>query len=623
MAVARLAELLKGIFSSHTETRVQSELQLIAARNSSPEQLVTGLVVLVRQDPDIPVKKLAAVLLRQIFTPFSNLCAWDSLSPQVKSSVREELIAALDDETPSGVKANVCEAITELMLIAVKESDCQAVLDQLFEWVRSGKGQLAICAFTALDRICLVHAEEVAARKLDVAKAMTWCLQTDNLELKQVCIKVFCSCISALESNEVVFFRGLLQPILRSVVGLLETNEEQASLALNKLAELAESEPQFFQSQLRLLLELVTYVFQKEHLDFETKLTTMEFVVTLMEKLDFEEDRGSLGRGLNTMLLRLMTSISFTPDEVWAVDEDDASDAQLLSCTKTLARIVDNTEELTSVTDFIRSALNDGQWRSLQAGLLTLASITQFVYDKSALTAVMSLMPTYTAAEAHPRVKYAAVRFIWQLCDEAEEVYVKAYYAQIIPVLMNTSQDAVFRVVSVSVKAILRFVEVAPAELVACYLLEFLQKLVNLMGSTNGSLVEDVIEAINAIAVVNSAHCVAAHQVIIQKLFAVLTYFKAPSNPHSGHLSLKHKALDCLMMVLFALDKVTSKEYALLTVDLLRSMKDESASMRDELLNAWQRLSMLMKLDFTPYLGELVPSLLLLLQEEATEDSSM
>lgn len=623
MAVDRLAELLQGILSSQSETRTQSEIQLIAARNNSPEQLVLGLLTLMRQGQDISIRKLAAVLLRQIFTPFSNMCAWANLSAQVKEKAKEELLAALEDDSEPGVKANVCEAVTEMMLMAVKESDCQAVLDLLFTWVQTGKGQLVVCTLTVLERLCLLHAEEVAMRKLEVAKTITWSLSTDNLELKQASIRVFCACISSIESSEVVFFRSLLQPILRSVITLLETSEEQASLALNKLTELAESEPHFFAGQMRMLLELVTFVYQKEPLTFEIKLLTIDFVVTLLEKLEINEDRISLGRGLNTMVLRLMTSIAFTEDEVWAVDEDDESEGRLLNCTKTLARIVEFTEEIDSVTEFIRAAMNDAQWRSLQAGLLTLAAITQFVYDKSALNAVMAMLPTYTAPEAHPRVKYSAVYFIWQLCDEAEEVFAKTYVSQIVPVLLRTCQDPVFRVVSVSVKAVMRFVEVAPISIIAAYNPDFLDKLIPPLASNSGTLVENVLIAINAIAVVSPAQFAFAHLALVEKLFPVLRLFKAPRKFYLGFLSLKRKALDCLMMLLFALDSATAKVYALHTVDLLRSFKDEAPYMRDELLNGWQRLSSLMKQDFAPYLEELVPSLLGLLQEDISDDTAM
>mmetsp|Transcript_19941 Transcript_19941/g.36877 ORF Transcript_19941/g.36877 Transcript_19941/m.36877 type:complete len:532 (+) Transcript_19941:1064-2659(+) len=529
MAVDRLAELLKGIFSSQNETRVQCELQLIATRNSAPEQLVLGLLNLVRQDHDLSIRKLAAVLLRQIFTPFSSLCAWERLSSQVKDKAKEELLAALEDESAQGVKANICEAITEMMLMAVKESDCQAILNLLFEWVQTGKGQLVICALTVLDRLCLLHADEVASRKLEVAKTITWSLQTDNNDLKQISIRVFCACVSAIESSEVIFFRGLLQPVLRSVVTLLESSEEQANQALNKLTELAESEPHFFAGQLRLLLELVTFVYHKEGLTFEIKLLTIDFVVTLLEKLEISEDRLSLGRGLNTMVLRLMTTITYCDDDVWAVEEEDESDVKLLNCTKTISRIVEFTEELDSVTDFVRAALNEANWKSLQAGFLTLSAITQFVYDKTALNSVMGMLSTYTAPEAHPRIKYAAVHFVWQLCDEAEEIFAKTYAAQIIPVLLRTCQDSVFRVVSISVKAVMRFVEVSPPALIMGHFAEFLQKLIPLLASSSGNLVENVLVAISAIAVVSPVQIANIQQVLIENLFNVLRTFKAPS----------------------------------------------------------------------------------------------
>ena len=623
--------MLRAILSPDNTARKQQEVELQALRMQHPNELVLCLLAALRQVPDVGVRTLSAVLMRQMVTALhaSTSALWSKLSPAVKAAVKGAILEAARSESDKGVRKRVGDLVGELgATVLTDEADAwPELLPFLFQMVAGGEPSLVASALHIFAGLFTFVHETVLQQKPQIFQIFASTLSSPSIEVKVSATEALSAFLSVIDMKEISEFKQLTQPTLLSAYSIIEHSEIEGKEVMESLVTIAETEAKFFYESFEVAVEFMERVFAL-NVDFGVKSLAVEMIVCVAErKHKLMSGNQALCQRVLEKIFRLMLSVDKEVDETWLrppegykerEDEDEDEDEIEIDYAKIGRKIIQRLLEalgdiylLPLVIAAIQNLLQDtSDWRSKYAALMTTSQLGQFIGEPDKIAGLIPILTAHCGADMPPKIRYAVFHCIEHLSEDLGDDFKEPHHVQLTEMLNLGLSDAVPRVVAQAIRAVGEFFSSCSQQIAHTYSAVFLPRLSGLIVPTTPSIViENALTAIAAISEANKEEFAANYEQLVPFLISLIRSYTA-----TEYKQLRGKAIECLTFMCSAVGRKVFAPRVTEVVSLLREIQESQLGPNDPqvsyLLSAWQRLCVALKSDFSTYLPHVVPGLL-------------
>ena len=477
------------------------------------------------------------------------------------------------------------------------------------------------------------------------------------------CLRAYLVRVRPVERGQFVDFIPAIWDTV--MLALKLEDEESCSQILDRLIMLAEDTPTFFRNHLNLFVSgLISHIISRRELDDTTlRQSALEFLTILAEKAPAMIRRhcketsmpgGSFVDQIIPAMLSLMTEI----DEDELDDhqkghqkkvDDGNNDSTYRKSSWSMAEILDDDETSQSVAvvaeialdrlacalggklilpvifHWLPDMLQSPQWQKRSAAWLALSVIAEGCRKplEKELTRLVDMIVMRGLRDPHPRVRYACINSIGQMCTDLAPKLQVVYHDKILPGLILTMEDPHPRVQSHAASALVNFCESLNEKnlersRLSLYLDAILERLFRLLQSKRRYVQEQALQSIASIADAAKSHFERFYDTFMPVLKAILQQVAFPQWEE-----FQARALECATLIGIAVGKSRFLRDA---HDLMGFMYRHSSSsttttsstsllftegpLQSYFLDSITRLSHVLQQDFAPYLPWLMTSLM-------------
>jgi len=298
--------------------------------------------------------------------------------------------------------------------------------------------------------------------------------------------------------------------------------------------------------------------------------------------------------------------------------KDDDNDSQEFSakyCTDLFNRIISTLGQeraLPDLTVVVQQLAETNNWKYKYAALMALSQVGEHVEDIKEMDILVSFTLNFFKDE-HPKVRYAALHCIGQLSDDKRYDFQLRFSTTIIPALIDSFEDKVPRVIAHGLAALTNFLEGASKKGVEGWIQKILEPCINFIDTGISLVKENAISTIAALAEAARQDFIPYWEKTAEIIFTVLKNVN-----QKEYKQVRGQAIECLTIMGEAVGKAEFQKAAIEVIAAMLAIQqnhiEEADPQKAYLLAGWQRLSSLLKQDFTPYLKEIVPSLFTLIE---------
>jgi len=419
--------------------------------------------------------------------------------------------------------------------------------------------------------------------------------------------------------------QDLVPPMLAILAELLNKGDEStAQEALELLIELTGLESRFLRKHAPELAQAMLTIAGAAALEECSRQLAMEFLVSLAEAQGSPVRKlPELARGIFATALSFLLDIE--EDAAWNGAEEesdfDAGQGDMFAVgMESLDRLscaLGGKLVMPLVAQQLPAYLAAGDWKARHAGLCALSQLAegcaQVLRPDSANVAGMIVG---LFRDPHPRVRWAAINAVGQLCTDLAPAMQAVAHATIAPALVSVlSQGEHLRVQAHAAAAIVNFAEECDAEVLAGYMDSVVFALLQLLRSPARLVQEGALTALASVADAAASQFEKYYDSVMPFLVSILQ-----SAGEKTQRLLRAKALECATLVGLAVGRARFAEQAGVIVAIMVAMERAHAEAGAEadgddptpgyLLQAWARLAKCMGAAFLPYLPLVMPRLL-------------
>jgi hypothetical protein len=361
---------------------------------------------------------------------------------------------------------------------------------------------------------------------------------------------------------------------------------------------------------------------QSSTLEDGTRQLATEFLVTLAEA---REQAPGMIRKIDGLAGRLIAcAINFLldieEDPAWgaAETEEDQSAGQGdrfdmgMECLDRLSTALGGKAVLPVLAAALPQLLTHADWRHRHAALCTLAQVAEGCakfMKRDPAGAVAPCLQLLT--DPHPRVRWAAINALGQLCTDLGPEMQQRAHATVLPGLIAVMDDAGNpRVQAHAAAAVVNFAEGVDPDVLAPYMDALILKLLTLLQNSPRTVQEAVLTALASVADTAQAQFERYYDTVMPFMVTIVT----SANDEACRM-LRAKALECATLVGMAVGKERFRPHARAVIDVMVRLQGTPSTEADDptpgyLLQGWARICTVMGDEFLPYLNVVMPPLL-------------
>ncbi|KAL6506577.1 hypothetical protein OROGR_024758 [Orobanche gracilis] len=614
--------LISHLMSSANEQRSQAESIFNLLKQNDPNSLVLKLAQLLSSSVHPEARAMATILLRKQLT-HDDSYMWPKLNESTRSSIKNILFTAIQNEESKSINKKICDTISELASSLLPENQWPEFLPFMFQCVTSSSPKLQESAFLMFSQLAQFIGEMLVPYITDLHTVFLNVLNSSpHSDVKLAALSAvikFIQCLSS--SNDRDRFQDLLPSMMRTLTESLNSGQEAtAQEALELLIELAGTEPRFLRRQIVDVVGSMLQIAEAEGLEEGTRHLAIEFVITLAEA---RERAPGMMRKLPQFINRLFTNLmkmllDVEDDPAWhsaeAKDEDAGETSNYCvgqECLDRLAIALGGNTIVPVASEQLPAYLSAPEWQKHHAALIALAQIAEGCSKAMIknLEHVLNMILT-SVQHPHPRVRWAAINAIGQLSTDLGPDLQVQYHQLALPALVAAMDDIQNpRVQAHAASAVLNFSENCTPEILTPYLDGTVHKLLLLLQNSKQMVQEGALTALASVADSSQEHFQKYYDAVMPYLKAILVNATDKSNR-----MLRAKAMECISLVGMAVGKEKFKEEAKQVMEVLMSLQGSQMGTDDPttsyMLQAWARLCKCLGQDFLPYMSVVMPPLL-------------
>ncbi|KAL6511136.1 hypothetical protein OROGR_022260 [Orobanche gracilis] len=614
--------LISHLMSSVNEQRSQAESIFNFLKQNDPNSLALKLAQLLSSSVHPEARAMATILLRKQLT-HDDSYIWPKLNESTRSSIKNILFSAIQNEESKSIIKKICDTISELASSLLPENKWPEFLPFIFQCVTSSLPKVQESAFLMFSQLAQFIGELLVPYITDLHTVFLNVLNSSpHSDVKLAALSAvikFIQCLSS--SNDRDRFQDLLPSMMKTLTESLNSGQEAtAQEALELLIELAGTEPRFLRRQIVDVVGSMLQIAEAEGLEEGTRHLAIEFVITLAEA---RERAPGMMRKLPQFISRLFTNLmkmllDVEDDPAWHSAETKDEDAGETSnycvgqeCLDRLAIALGGNTIVPVASDQLPAYLSAPEWQKHHAALIALAQIAEGcskVMIKN-LEQVLNMILS-SVQHPHPRVRWAAINAIGQLSTDLGPDLQVQYHQLALPALVAAMDDIQNpRVQAHAASAVLNFSENCTPEILTPYLDGTVHKLLLLLQNSKQMVQEGALTALASVADSSQEHFQKYYDAVMPYLKAILVNATDKSNR-----MLRAKAMECISLVGMAVGKEKFKEEAKQVMEVLMSLQGSQMGTDDPttsyMLQAWARLCKCLGQDFLPYMSVVMPPLL-------------
>jgi len=569
----------------------------------------------------LPARTLALVMLRRLIST-SVEENWSGLNEQIKTTLKAELLVAVQQETDQSIRKKITDVIAELARFLIDEEGANRwpeVLTFLFEMSSSPNVTLRESSLNIFTNFPGIFGNQETHYLQVIHQLLMRSLVDTNKTISYLAVKAITAFIKnhEKEMNVIMSFKDCLAPILQNIKSSIEDNTDNEDLQ-KCLIEIAEIAPKFLKSVLDEVFEVCIHVLVHND-QISRKHLALEVLVTLAENASgmVRKNASKYIPLIVPQILAMMVDLEDDPE--WSVqdeieDEDEESNPITgESAMDRLACALGGKTMLPHILTNVNSMLSHADWKYRYAGLMTLSSTAEGSHKQ--MEAYLDQMVDGIIGflkDPHPRVRYAACNCIGQMATDFAPTFQKKFHTKVIPgLLMILDDEANPRVQAHGGAALVNFAEDSPKNILLSYLdnilnklLEVLTKKVHELANHKRKLVlEQIVTTIAAVA----DTCEDKFEPYYEKFMPILKFLFVNATTSELRL-LRGKTIECISLIGLAVgkDKFLTDcqdvmETLLRTQTNFENLEDEDPQI-SYMISSWARMCKILGKDFEKYL---------------------
>ena len=619
-AAQQMHDILFRLQSPNNETRGQAESEYRQA--TEQKGLCLEALAILAASPGIiqVVRAMAAVLLRRSATDL-----WKQADDSSKANVKNLLLMGIRADGRNDLRRKLSDTIAVMgaPLIDKEPSEWPELIPTLFELSRSSfpyEREASLYIFSQLadfldQRIFTPHL-------VTLKNAFHSGLSDNDLQVQIAALRATCSLLNLLHSELCNGFVDLvplmIQPVQRTIA---DNNEDDARACIELLIDVVESEPKFWKKDLAPVCQLMRDIAMNTKLSNDTspRHMALEFLVSIAEKLPTQCRRmGTFVQSVFPIGLQMMLELEDDSEWYEQEDEDDTSQYTLFDCGQEsldrLAMALGGKAVLPVADATIPVFLGNQQsWVHRHAALLAISQIGEGCQKQIGNKLGEVIKPALEKfLDPHPRVRWAAINCIGQMCTDFGPTIQKEYHEAIVTRLITVMDDAGNpRVQSHAAAAVINFCDEASPEVIAPYLHPLLGKLQSLLHSPHRITREQAVTAIAAVADSAETQFVRYYDWFMPRLKEILS----GTTGQRDLRRLRGKVMECISLVGLS---VGPEKFGRDAAEVMNILVSTAASQREDpddpqgfyLMQAYARICRCLKSQFIQYLPHVMPGLL-------------
>jgi len=457
--------------------------------------------------------------------------------------------------------------------------------------------------------------------KTDLKAIFMKTLQHKSLDINLAALQAVANLLHIAEGKDAREFEDLL--ILMAQVPLKALQEDDETVledALVEFNEIAEIEPKFFRKQFKTLFGMFHPIVAKSDYTNNTiRHQPIEFAVTVSERLPnlVKKDQECL-KTLLDLIFKLMIDIDEDIDESWMkpkegfrVDEEEEETDAVHFGMVQVDRLVSCVGEeimLPLLSQLVQTTLaNETDWRYKNAGIMALSQVGEYIDDIQKIAPMIPVI-VHHFAHQNPKIRFAALQCIGQIADDMTEEFQDNFHEQVLPAIISLLSDPVPRVQAHACAALTNFFEGTSEEIAVNYIQATLPKLSHLI-QTGISIIKE--NAVTALASLAEAAKNNFDPFFEDSLRFLIGYLAAFNEPH--YKQFKGQVIEAITIISSSVGLEKFRPHAPAVIAAMLEVQNKQLDSKDPqrtyLLSAWQRICLLMKKEFSPFLKQILPSI--------------
>eukprot|EP01120_Amphizonella_sp_Union-15-10_P014661 TRINITY_DN719_c0_g5_i1.p1 TRINITY_DN719_c0_g5~~TRINITY_DN719_c0_g5_i1.p1 ORF type:complete len:1091 (-),score=215.26 TRINITY_DN719_c0_g5_i1:123-3395(-) len=606
-------QILKQLLLPDNDVRNRAEAIYQEWRSEGSEELVFFLMKLARQSPETDMRTLATVLLRGALIRASD-CPWFKCSAETQQTVKTELLKAVQEETSAYVRARLGDTLAVLISTIHDKGSWPEVFDFLLTYSQSPDPKHRESAMSIYSHLALFMGTNFKPYWPSMVNLLSKGL-VDAQSLK-VRVKALSTISSILQwcstKEEVRQFQHLLGAMLAVVTEAVKAEEDDLIIAsIQVFIDLAETCPGFLRDKFTDVIMTMMTISANAEMEDSCRHASVEFLVTISEsKSGYVKKVPDFVKNLVTILLQLMLELEEDPD--WHLkenmnDDNTSTSAVAEECLDRLAMALGELV-VPEVFSHMPQLLSNPSWIHRRTGLIAISQIGEGclnIMKKNLHNLMTMILPSLR--DPDPRVQWAAINTIGQMCTDFGPKLQKQYHAQILPELVLLMDDFKYpRVQAHAAAAIVNFCERFPQKLIEPYLEGIMVKVFHALQNGARSVQEQVITAIAGVAECSQQLFLKYYEPTIHILKKILCETSGKETRY-----LRSKAMECFSLIGLSVGRERFLNDAREVMNIMQQIFSNGFSdddpQKEYILLAWSRICRCLGPEFIPYLPFVVP----------------
>jgi hypothetical protein len=595
MESGSLPGILLNMLNSDNSTRQASEALYKNLVESDPADVTLNLIQIMNSQTDTSLVTLSCILLKRNFE-----CFWKTFTPSMQKSIQRLVLEGL--QTISLKFSKIFSEVLSRLAIVIKQHSgkwpefVQSLCNSL-----NGKSFQITTGFRVLLETFAFYSEDLSISKERLFQVFFHNFFSSEDDLKTSCCLCFLQVISVLSTVETKYFIGLLQSLLKSIISI-ESND-LCEKVLESLRDLSETEPLFFKNKLLWCFEFVERLLNSSK-NVPCKYLALEFVTVLTEEYPSQITSNQ------QMVFGMIGLFRIMLEQVIGRPEDQIEINYEKNTLKLVSRVVLALRGsfAKAILDYLEKTL-ENSIKFKYVSIVLLSETAGEVFGTQLFEVLVNHLKSQlmqTAEEIHLAVirvfktliKKFQMKFLIKNCLTVEEAVIIGFASQHAQIQLEAVE------LLTELLKTLENQDLQP-ESKEC----FLPKLLNFLKTE--SLVDSVLKCIEA----SADYFKRSNPLLFDFFYSELcSVFSSVQSPTTKILS---------MNTLIALRKTVNKKvlktrlpHLFLMLKSLSEADFSSQIFKSCVLDSWKSLARHFESDFSLYLGEIVPVLLMYVSTE-------
>ncbi|KAJ4456603.1 putative Ran-binding protein 6 [Paratrimastix pyriformis] len=671
MDLAQFEQLCRNSQLKENEPRVAAEGVLLKFRDEFPDQYCTYMMHVARNSAEDTNRSFAAVMLRTAFLQTDSIASiYYSLTPPVQASLKADALQAVQEEKNKSIFRKFCDLVGVMgsaILCAERGGQWPELLPWLFECTKSPAALMREGALDTFSQIAMLLGPQLKSYLrvfFDVLSAAL--VDPQSAQVRLAAVKAASSFLLCCDQKEeLTVFQPLIPLMLRTISDALTAGQEDsARTALEALIDVVDGPPPLRGRHSRVwcwkcsppscgptcreIIQGMLSIADTATLEPGTRHLALEFLITVAENAAGMA-RKAPGYVQNTFQVIIKMMLELNEDPTWGQTPPREETGPLQSLRSTAsphdsltARILisggpQDTDELMNA-DFgcrsldrfalalkgktvlpvampvVQQFLQSPDWKYRHTALMAIALIGEgckkMIKEEQQAHLVAMIQPAFQ--DPHPRVRWASVNAIGQMCNDFSPDFQRRFHAQVMPALARLMSEKEYPLIQQhAASATINFTEECRAETITPYLNDCLQVLYDQLLSPMQAVREQAITAVASMADTAGRQFTPYFEHFMGFLKQVFTL---PSFEGKEHRMFKAKTMECITLIGLAVGKETFAPHSQEILQVLYQFQTSHPEDDDPRVGywhqAWCRVCKIMGPDFGPYLEFVIPPLL-------------